>query len=443
MSEDNYARAFANALQNYDGNTIAIHLSIRYWGLIELSKTNESDLENSLDQHYGNPEWYNEWTEVALTYLKITSLVVGGSSPKDVYLAQNQLLSLVNRIAEKSDNWILPVLYTVAKELRQLATHAGMDCLEEAARPINRCFTICLNDRNLESSESRNLGVMYFVGELMKVYFKLKKRDLAKSVLKVLINVQSTSQIPPDSAYPKSHLVTMYYYRALLDFINEDYVAAEKRLSTAYNLCSSYIKDTNSDDDRKRRQVSIKKNMQSILLYWIPCKFFISKGKVFPNSTMLNDFPIFNTLYNNLFTDVIRGNVKAFELFLKENRLFLAKKRLIPIIYKLKELCIFYVFRRTYVFLGKSNRVSIDMFAKSLKGATLGPNHIADVDEPEDNNMDGSDDDSNDWYSSEQVEGFLASFINTNLMKGYISRAHKMVVLSNTSAFPLHPATTN
>ena len=92
----------------------------------------------------------------------------------------------MNRAAERTDNWILPVMYTISRELRQLsiladgstrlnASHRSAHTvkLEEATRTINRSFNICLNDRNQDVDYSKKWGVYFFMGEMFKIYFKV------------------------------------------------------------------------------------------------------------------------------------------------------------------------------------------------------------------------------------------------------------------------------
>ena len=55
-------------------------------------------------------------------------------------------------------NWLLPVLYTACRHLRDFAINAdeeekkegkNADKLEDAARHLNKMFTLCLSDRLL------------------------------------------------------------------------------------------------------------------------------------------------------------------------------------------------------------------------------------------------------------------------------------------------------
>lgn len=87
----------------------------------------------------------------------------------------------------------------------------------------------------MDIQRSKKWGVYFFVGELFKVYFKLNKQPLAKSVVKVLHTM--TKDLPPLEEYPKSHIVTFLYYWGVLLFIDQDYQKAEEKLTEALTMC--------------------------------------------------------------------------------------------------------------------------------------------------------------------------------------------------------------
>jgi len=81
----------------------------------------------------------------------------------------------------------LPVLYTTSNNLRLLAVRAdyyinlyktpaeqNQEKLEDAARVINRGFTICIADR-APIEESRKWGTYYMTNLLFKMYFKVSE----------------------------------------------------------------------------------------------------------------------------------------------------------------------------------------------------------------------------------------------------------------------------
>lgn len=94
-------------------------------------------------------------------------------------------------------NVFLPVLYQTSNNLRILALRADAEVnaqkkpseqnqekLEDAARVINRGFTICIADR-APIEDSRKWGTYYMTNLLFRMYFKvsqLSKLNLGESV---------------------------------------------------------------------------------------------------------------------------------------------------------------------------------------------------------------------------------------------------------------------
>ncbi|KAM0108866.1 COP9 signalosome (CSN) subunit [Aspergillus fumigatus] len=141
--------------------------------------------------------------------------------------------------------WTVPCLYVVGKYLRVFAIKADTEIsskgamafgdqlqddvaadfeksakLEEAARIINRMFTLCLSDR-APIEESRKWGIYNTTNLLFKTYFKLNSVGLSKNLLRALS--ASSADLPELEAFPKSHIVTFKYYVGVIHFLDENY----------------------------------------------------------------------------------------------------------------------------------------------------------------------------------------------------------------------------
>jgi hypothetical protein len=111
--------------------------------------------------------------------------------------------------------WTLPCLYTVGNYLRTFAINADVEAasqgsagfgfqddisadveknanLEEAARIVNRMFTLCLSDR-AAIEESRKWGIYNMTNLLFKIYFKVNvfHPDLLQWLLMLLRSIPS------------------------------------------------------------------------------------------------------------------------------------------------------------------------------------------------------------------------------------------------------------
>ncbi|KAA8897872.1 hypothetical protein TRICI_006632 [Trichomonascus ciferrii] len=205
-----FADELDSAAAREDGIKVAKLLSITLSDPVEHSSVTNGAM---VDRDVRNKFRDVVWGEIGVAHWRVAVQVAQRQDLAEAYAAQNMLLVAANRAAERADNWILPALFTIAKELRQLAiladqtigpTEDGVSKLEEATRTINRSFTLCLNDRNADMACNKKWGVYFFVGELVKIYFRLNKKPLAKSVVKV---VHSMARDLPPLAQPGTSVI--------------------------------------------------------------------------------------------------------------------------------------------------------------------------------------------------------------------------------------------
>ncbi|KAJ1625207.1 hypothetical protein T492DRAFT_880556, partial [Pavlovales sp. CCMP2436] len=107
---------------------------------------------------------------------------------------------------ESGADWLLPLLQVVDRAIRQLALHADAqlrakgekaDRLSEAARILNKNFTITITDRApIESS--KKWGALAVINELFKVYFKMNNLRLCTN----LIRAVDGTGFPPFDEFP-------------------------------------------------------------------------------------------------------------------------------------------------------------------------------------------------------------------------------------------------
>lgn len=172
--------------------------------------------------------------------------------------------------------WTVPCLYVAGKYIRIFAIKADEgtantsgstnnfqddfnpeaeknEKLEDAARQLNRIFTICLSDRcafpfhlNSQSSntdildrapleESRKWGIYNIINLLFKTYFKLNSISLSKNILKAIQAYRG--DMPSIDAFPKAHQVTFKYYTGVIYFLDEAYEEVSQLLIDSMQLC--------------------------------------------------------------------------------------------------------------------------------------------------------------------------------------------------------------
>ncbi len=205
--------------------------------------------------------------------------------------------------SQKDDNWPLPMMYAICLDLRKLAAKADRQLqaeskgskpgatLEKAAEHMMSCFRTCALDSKSGEDVTKRWGKIspryqfvshastYFfsgmlniVNQLFKIYFRVNKLHLCKPLIRAiessplkdryrivsilyLLFYCPTSLIASDR-YPLAQQITYKYYVGRKFMFDNDFPAAERYLSYAFEHCHR----------------ESKTNKRSILIYLIPVK---------------------------------------------------------------------------------------------------------------------------------------------------------------------------
>lgn len=156
----------------------------------------------------------NVWIDILSAYWRAIGEILkfddadGRGSWARVFETWKEVANLVNRAYSNAgiQAWTIPCLYVVGKYLRTFAIRADAELasqdsgayndrfqddimsdfeksakLEEAARVINRMFTLCLSDR-APIEESRKWGIYNMTNLMFKTYFKVREHHLLISL---------------------------------------------------------------------------------------------------------------------------------------------------------------------------------------------------------------------------------------------------------------------
>jgi len=316
----------------------------------------------------------------------------------EAFKEQSTLVSHFYRFFTTDRGWTLPALFSILRDLRDLALDADFhakyngqksECMEEAAGSIAKAFGICMNDRTSPPDQSRKWGVYYVVGLVLKSYFRVKRISLSKNILRAL---DANADLPPLSAYPRSHQVTYRYYLGMLSFLNEEYSKSEQELTLAFYHC----------------HIGSHSNQERILTYLLPLR--ILKGHL-PSEELMQRFPVLQELFSPFIVAIRVGDIEAYDKALEKWERRLLELNLWLTLEKARELCLRGLFRRVWVATNKTTRIPIAMFHSSLK--------ISGID-----------------VSQEEAECLVANMIYKGFIRGYISHEKQMVVLASTNVFP-------
>ncbi|KAF8897869.1 hypothetical protein BD779DRAFT_1714127 [Infundibulicybe gibba] len=353
------------------------------------------------------------WDEISIQYV-LTCTHIAKRRPEDAYNEQSQLVSLFFRFFTENRGWTLPALFSILRDLRDLAFdvlfwvltvssilmiiqadfHAKYngkksECMEGAARIIAKAFGNCVTDRISPPDQSRKWGVYYIVGLVLKCYFRVQRISLSKNILRAL---EANQDLPPLSAFPRSHQVTFRYYLGMLSFLNEEYAKSEQELTLAFYHC----------------HIGAHSNQERILTYLLPLR--ILKGHL-PSEELMQRFPVLQEIFAPFIAAIRIGDISSYDKALEKWERKLLELNLWLTLEKARELCLRGLFRRVWVASQKATRIPISLFHSSLQ--------ISGID-----------------VSQEEAECFVANMIYKGLMRGYISHEKQMVVLAMTNAFP-------
>ncbi|KAF7335270.1 Protein CSN12 [Mycena sanguinolenta] len=338
------------------------------------------------------------WDEIAIQYVLICTHIAR-LRPGEAFKEQSQLVSLFFRYFIENRGWTLPALFSILRDLRDLAHDADWhakvhnepsECMVDAARTVAKAFSNCMTDRTSPPDESRKWGVYYVVGLAMKSYFKVRRISLTKNIIKVLEN---NADIPALELYPRSHQVTYRYYIGMLSFLNEEYAKAEQELTLAFYHC----------------HIGAHENQARILAYLMPLR--ILRGHL-PSDELMHRFPVLADIFAPFIAAIRKGDIAAFDRALELREARLIELNLLLTLEKARELCVRGLFRRVWVSSAKGTRIPLSMFHCALRISG-----IKDVE-------------------VEEAECLVANMIYKGYMRGYISHEKQMVVLASTNAFP-------
>ncbi|KAG8860519.1 COP9 signalosome (CSN) subunit [Tulasnella sp. 330] len=348
------------------------------------------------------------WDDVASAHVQVILKSAAGDFI-EAYTEQANLVKAFLRAFVGLQAWILPALFGVLKDLRDLAEKADDmafqggsgtgGSLEDAARHCNRAFTDCVMDR-AAGEESRKWGIYHVVGLIFKCYFSVNKIALSRNIIRA---IKANKDIPPLEQYYKSDQVTNQHAILALTSGSDmrlailrshiDTIWSEMELVAAFDMCYP----------------TPARNIELILNYLIPIR--LSRGQL-PSPQLLHHYPRLNQLYTPFILALRAGDVKAYDAALEWAEVRLVDMGVWLAVEKAREICMRCLFRRVWKILDKPSRITISQFHDAFRISGL-------------------------LMPVEETECLLANMIFKGFIKGYISHEKQTVVLAKgDSAFP-------
>ncbi|RLV91685.1 Protein CSN12 [Spathaspora sp. JA1] len=393
---------------------------------------------------YSIPE---KFQPVVINHLKVIKAIHRDNSLAAAFEYSNEMVLSLTRASESSEFlWIQPVLldcfrelvlvYTVKEkqdpdDLENFSEMEGMDdgggefgsgksisCLEKLAITFNKGFKLSLNDKNPDLAKSRRNDIYFYLANLIKIYFKLKKYELAKSVQKAVTGTRNPLPKMKDCKNHKKYCVVYLYYSAFMALDDGDYRSSEADLDLALSLIQDY------QDYAKSKQ------FQQIMMLLLPLKLY-NQGKL-PSKRFWLQNPSLRVMYrDNIFRAVLQGDISKFDHAIKNFRIVLLKNRLYVLIESLRQYCQLSLVRKT---VGMIKEIKNDHII-SLSAFQLAFEYSQYHEQDFSINFDFAKDHSYNTTIAE-VECILANLIASGKVKGYISHAQRCIVLSKSNPFP-------
>lgn len=287
--------------------------------------------------------------------------------------------------------------------------------LEQLANTLNKAFKLSLNDKSLDFQQSKRVDIYYFLAALIKVYFRMNKLELAKSIEKAVkgTRFELPDMIKKSSPLVKKLSVIYLYYTTLLALDDCNYSEAENKLVKALEVLRYY-------------DVPANKQTRQVLFLLLVVKLYNSRVAPPKNHKVWTLYPELAAVYrDDLFASVARGDLHAFDCVLDKYKVVFLRTHLYIIVELLRlQVCLNLVRKTTALTMeqGGNHIVSLHAYQIAFEMSTY--------------NMQAVESGHLFQVTLDEVECILANLIAQGRIKGYLSHANRCIVLSKTTPFP-------
>ncbi|XP_050429892.1 PCI domain-containing protein 2 [Adelges cooleyi] len=298
----------------------------------------------------------------------------------------------------ENENWMVPLANTICVDLRYLLN--AYDKFDSTKKNIKleryndfqkkfidvmmMYFRICSGDIRAPSRLTKRWTIMFIVNQMLQVYHKIKKFHLTTGLTKTIF------MCPDKNIFPVAHFVTFYYFTGCKEIFEGKFNDARENLTLAFESC---------------HKCSVK-NKKLILKKLIPLNML--QG-VMPSKSLLKKYDL--ELFGELSDYLKMGNVRKFRECIDTNEVYYMKCGVYLVLQKLLNL-VYRNLLKKFFLIAKNHIIPVEQIAAILRK----------FDDPETN--------------FDQAQSLLVNLIYRGTLRGYLSHAHKKVVLSKKDAFP-------
>ncbi|KAM1812917.1 hypothetical protein ACFX11_026803 [Malus domestica] len=389
-----YLNRFSDAVSTQDGASLKNLLSLSSNSPALLSLADALNVFQDFNRLIKQSDNDSQFGEILVHLFRAFQSYRIGNSIDSYQAFEKSANAFIQEFRNWDTAWALPALYVIAYEIRVLAERADKELASNGKSPeklkgagsfLMKVFGV------LAGKGPKRVGALYVTCQLFKVYFKLGTVHLCRSVIRSI----ETARIFDFEEFPKKDKVAYMYYTGRLEVFNENFPAADHKLSYALKHCNP------------QREA----NTRMILKYLIPVK--LSLG-ILPNDWLLEKYNLVE--YRNVVQALKRGDLQLLRHALEEHEDRFLRSGVYLILEKL-ELQVYQRLIKKIYFIQKqkdpvkAHQLKLEVIVKALKWLEI----AMDVDE---------------------VECIVAILIYQNLVKGYFAHKSKVVVLSKQDPFP-------
>ncbi|KAL8464060.1 hypothetical protein ACS0TY_033833 [Phlomoides rotata] len=389
-----YLNRFADAISYQDGKSLSRLLSFSSDSAALLSLADALNTFQDADRVIRQSDKYSQYVDILVPIFRALQSYRTGNLVESYVAFEKASNSFIQEFRNWESSWALEALYVIAYEIRILAERADIELasigktpekLKGAGSFLMKVFGV------LAGKGPKRVGALYVTCQLFKIYFKLGTVHLCRSVIRSI----ETARIFDFEEFPVRDKVTYMYYTGRLEVYNEDFPAADHKLSYALTHC-------NTKEDA---------NIRMILKYLIPVKLSIG---ILPRTLLLEKFNLIE--YSDVVIALKRGDLRLLRHALQEHEDRFLRSGVYLVLEKLELQVYQRLVKKIHILQKqkdptKAHQIKLDVIVKALKWLEID----MDVDE---------------------VECIVSILIYKNLVKGYFAHKSKVVVLSKQDPFP-------
>ncbi|KAI4376537.1 hypothetical protein MLD38_014287 [Melastoma candidum] len=391
---NDYLNRFADSVMSQDVGSLKSLLTLTADSPFLLAVADSISLVQDGNRLIKQSEKYSQLAEILVPLLRAIQCYRVNNLADAYHAFEKAANAFVQEFRNWDSAWALDAIYVVAYEIRVLAERADTKLSSEGKSPeklkaagsfLMKVFGV------LAGKGPKRVGALYVTCQLFKIYFKLGTVHLCRSVIRSI----ETARIFDFEEFPNRDKVTYMYYTGRLEVFNENFPAADHKLSYALKHCNL------------RKEA----NIRMILKYLIPVK--LSLG-ILPRDWLLEKYNLVE--YSKVIQALQRGDLRLLRNALEENEDRFLRSGVYLVLEKLELQVYQRLLKKIYAIQklkepGKAHQLKLEVIIKALKWLEID----MDLDE---------------------VECIVAILIHRNLVKGYFAHKSKVVVLSKQDPFP-------